>query len=463
MLNNDASRFRFISHALNGDGPFRPSVSSSTLTTPTYLVRYPRESDEKFARRNELAFYSSPLAQVCNRFVGFLTERPPIREIPHALYKAIVDDADGKGNSLDIFWQGFMLNAKARGTMLLLVDMPEAMPQSLGAQIALRVAPYLTAITPESVLEYEIGRDGKFDSVTFSGTFLLEDGTREDCRWTFTRDSWTARSKGDRILGSGQFSIGECPVLIFIEGTNFPTFGQFSSIADLAKRLFNLDSELDEILRAQTFSLLTLQVPEGSTDKQKLEAARAIGETIGTSNLMVHSGGTPAFIAPPEGPAKTYIERIEKLRSQIDDIGLAVASPNFSESGISMQMRFHAINAALSYFAARMEDLERRVWMLCAKWLGMSVTPTISWSRDFNMAEVDSEMQILTEMNQNAMPREVIVAQQKKIVALQFAGAEDEESLFSSIDEQLQERRPESPRSSSAAAADEQAGMATSQ
>ena len=31
-----------------------------------------------------------------------------------------------RGNSLDVFWQEFGLAAKARGSMLLLVDMPRA-------------------------------------------------------------------------------------------------------------------------------------------------------------------------------------------------------------------------------------------------------------------------------------------------------------------------------------------------
>ena len=161
MLNTAASRFRFIAHALNGDGPFRPVVTtgasgSVVSVTSSYLVRYPRESEEKFARRNELAFYASPLWQTTSRFVGYLTEQPPVRDLPHPLYKSIEENADGKGNSLDVFWQSFMLNAKARGTMLLLVDMPPQLPPSLAGQLQNRAAPYLTQIAPELVTEYEI-------------------------------------------------------------------------------------------------------------------------------------------------------------------------------------------------------------------------------------------------------------------------------------------------------------------
>ena len=61
MPNHSAARFEFIGHALAGDGPFRPVVtydgSGRAVNVGTsYLVRYPRESQEKFARRCELAF-----------------------------------------------------------------------------------------------------------------------------------------------------------------------------------------------------------------------------------------------------------------------------------------------------------------------------------------------------------------------------------------------------------------------
>ena len=84
MANQSAARFEFIGHALAGDGPFRPVVTTdgngrAINVGTSYLVKYPRESQEKFARRCELAFYSSPLSQACSRFVGYLSTRPAVR------------------------------------------------------------------------------------------------------------------------------------------------------------------------------------------------------------------------------------------------------------------------------------------------------------------------------------------------------------------------------------------------
>lgn len=449
MPNPSAPRFKFIAHALRGDGPFRPVVvdygnNTAQLSGLSYLVRYPRESDAKFARRNEIAFFSSPLAQACSRFGGYLSTMAVSRELPNEQFQRVADDVDGKGNAIDVFWSQFVAQAKARGSMLLLVDMPAALPTSQAQQIAGRVLPYWTAIEPETVEDFAIGDDGKFDFVEFAGNVTKEDGTRVACVWRFDRDKWSAKNKEGQEIRAGEHPLGECPVLIFTEGGDFPHFGPFAAIADLAKRLFNAESELDEILRAQTFSLLTMQVPSESTEAQKLTAAQTAGQSIGTNNLMVHSGSTPAFIAPPDGPARVYLDRIARLEKQIDEVGLNVATVNAQESGIAMQMRFQAINGELSRFALRMEDLENRAWELSRKWLGMTQGAKAQWPRDFNLADVEAELKILADMRASGMPAEVIAEQQKRIVTLQFIAlsAAEKEALTQAIDERTLEPAP---------------------
>ena len=438
-------RFKFIGHALAGDGPFRPVVTENglgvaSLAGASALVRYPRESEEKYARRNDVAFFDNPMAQAVDRFVGYLYSQPTIRSYPHDLYAAMAEDVDGKDNDIDVFWQQFSIAAKARGSMLLLVDMPAAVAPNLAEQLQARVAPYWAAIAPELITDYQIGDDGKFDFAEFSGSYTRPDGEKVPCRWRFDRAGWECRDQEKRLLDAGDHPLGECPLLIFTEGGDFPHFGSFSPIADLSRRLFNLDSELDEIMRSQTFSLLTMQVPENSPEQQKLQAAQTAGQTISSSNLLVHSGSTPAFIAPPDGPARIYMDRIDQIRDRIDQIGLNVNVQGGSkqkESGIALQMRFQALNGELSRFAARMEDLERRAWSLSQRWLGLSMAPEIGWSRDYNLSDVATELTILADMQASAMPTPVIVEQQKRIAVQQFCGLESKrkDELMQAIDE----------------------------
>lgn len=433
MPNHAAERFRFISHALAADGPFRPRITEdgtriARLSGLSYLVRYPRESDEKFARRNEVAFYASPLLRACARFVGYLSTKPPMRDMPNPMFDAVAEDVDGKGNDIDVFLQQFALDAKARGSMLLLVDMPAEMPANRAEQVSSRRLPYWTAIKPETVTDYALGDDGRFEYVEFAGTFTKENGQSVECTWRFDKSGWLATDSEKRTLSQGEHKLKRCPVLIFTEGGDFPHFGPFAAIADLAKRLFNADSELDEILRSQTFSLLTMQVSDESTADQKITAAKVAGETIGTSNLMVHGGSTPQFIAPPDGPARIYLDRIKQLQLLVDEVGLNVVGSTQQESGIALQMRFQALNGELSKFAGRMEDLEKRAWELSRAWLGLTQSPTTEWPRDYNLSDVQTELSILADMQAAGMPRLVIEQQQKRVVALQFPGLEQSEA-----------------------------------
>lgn len=453
MATSPTARFKFVSHALNGDGPFRPrdattyDVANDLYQAPSdsVLVAYPRESAKKFAGRNRLAIYRNPLLEAVSRFAGYLTSRPPVRDaLDNPLYQAMAEDIDGKGNALDVFWAGFAQQAKARGSMLLLVDMPNANPASLGEQMAARVAPYFSVIAPESLKDWQIGDDGKFDWVSFHGRYPQPDGSLIDAVWQFDRAGWEVRDPEDRLIDGGEHPLGDCPVLIFTESGDFPCFGAFSEIADLAMDLMNQYSELREIHRSQNFSLLTMQVPDGTTDAQRIEAAKTVGETIGTSNLMVHSGDTPEFIAPPDGPAKNYLESIKLLTDWINQVALNVEMPDQQESGIALQMRFQALNAALSAFAQRMEDLERRAWELSRRWLGMQAAPTVQWRRDFTLADIAVELATLQQMQLANMPASVIAEQQKRIISIQFPGLEQDDlsRLLEDIDGATQEVSP---------------------
>lgn len=448
----DRTRYQFIAQALDGVGPFRPQVlrdstgAALSVVGLTALVPYPRESELKFARRNEVAWYVSDLKRACSDFVGYFSGRSPMRDIPHELYQSMADDIDGKGNNVDVFWSDLMVQAKARGAMCLLVDMPPAIAPNMATQLADRVAPYVTPIKPESINKYQIGDDGKFDFAEFDGKYTREDGKQIDCIWHFDREMWEARDKENKLIDAGAHPLGECPVLIFSENGDFPSFGPFSEIAEVAKRLFNTESELDEILRAQTFSLLTMQVPDSTANEEKIEVARTVGQTIGSSNLMIHTGQQPAFIAPPDGPARIYMDRVTALRERIKEIALDVRGSNSQESGIALQMRFRALNSALSSFASRMEDLERRMWELSKRWLGLSTAPDVQWPRDFNLSDIESEMMALEKMQATVMPDIVIAEQKKRIVSIQFSGldAEEQEKMNQQIDETaMQQPLPE--------------------
>ena len=413
---DNIKRFIFLADALNASGGFADG---------SYLISYPRESGGKYAARQQVAWYRNFLRSACGDFVGYLSKRPPVRDTTQPLFKVLLDDADGKGNALDVFWQGFMVDAKARGSMLLAVDMPKQLPGTLADQLRARAVPYLTPIKPEQVVAYQINEDGSLALVAIPYAEPASYGTLSAPlnlpKWkVWTETEWRIQEPGiDGAVHERQpHPLGVCPVLVFTEKGDFPSCGDFAQIADLSKRHYNLCSERDEILRAQTFSLLTYQVPP---EQAHLFDGKQVAEAIGTHNLLTHNGGTPSFIAPPDGPATIYNQVIADLEASIRKIALTIEQPTSQESGLALTIRFQQLNSALASFARKMEDLERRMWWLVSLWLGQSQPPNIVWSKDYSLADVATELAELQQLQLSAFPQTVIDEKQKQIIGLMLA------------------------------------------
>ena len=447
-------RFAFIAEALDASGGFKPGVVYSTddggLVKPSsvsgscYLVPYPRESMAKFAARAAVAVYENHLRSACERFVGYIVRKPPQRDgADGPLTAKFVDDADWAGNALDVFWASFMVEARARGSMLLLIDMPEAVPQTLAQQTEARALPYITAIKPEQVCRYELDAQGNFASIGIDSTETVDGKDTPVIReWTAT--TWRVLLRDERVVREGEHKFGRCPVLAFTERNRFPCIGTFEQIAQLSRRVFNAQSELDEILRSQTFSLLTYQIPP---EIASTFDAGKVAAVIGTHNLLTHSGDTPEFIAPSEGPAKVYMERIAALEASIRRIGLEVedSAAQTAESGTAKAIRFQALNSALSAFATRMQDFERQVWDLFARAVGTENRVDTTWATDYTLADITAELDKLTLMQGSGFSDLVLIEKRKQIVQAEFSGIEADElqDLLDSLDEPAAE--PNSP------------------
>jgi hypothetical protein len=284
------------------------------------------------------------------------------------------------------------------------------------------------------VQKYDLDARGRLTLIEYADTLDGEAVTRG---WDAVR--WWVR-RGDKEIDGADHPLGICPALYFSESGDFPFIGPFAQIADLSKRLFNARSELDEILRSQTFSLLTYQVP---TEQSHTFDPKATAEAIGTHNMLIHGGETPGFIAPPEGPANTYLETIGHIERTIARVSLTVELPErrTAESGIALALRFESLNAALTSFARRMEDLERNVLAMVSRWLGLGAVATCEWSKDYALADLAAEMQILADMIASGMPAEVIAQQKKVIVQLAFPALaqEDMAVLLAAIEAPTQE------------------------
>ncbi|MDP2811770.1 MAG: hypothetical protein Q8O34_16655 [Rhodocyclaceae bacterium] len=263
---------------------------------------------------------------------------------------------------------------------------------------------------------------------------------------------------GERILESAEHPLGACPVLAFTEMGDFPAFGAFSGITDLSRRLYNLRSELDEILRRHTFPVFAARFPiidpapgepAESAQNRQMAIIKGLGEAIASlgKDRGIVTPGEVAFVAPPDGPAATYMQAIEKIEARIRVASLAVdlTGEKSAESGLALTIRFQALNTALTRFARRMEDLERRALDLACRWLALAPETIEShWSRDYKIVDVASELETLGTMQMQGFPDEVIRAKMKGVVQMEFGGGNPAQvdDLITAVDEATAEVPP---------------------
>jgi len=481
----DLARFQFLAEAFHGVGGFAPRIvwvdetvqvrdpgGNTTqavrrvpkMAGPCHLVPHPRESPEKFAARAATASYENHLREACERFVGYLGRRRPMRQGTESpLAQLLLGDADLRGTPLDGVFSQLAMHAKARGSVLLLLDMPgapdDASPRSLQDQIERRAVPYLRILMPEDLLSFEVDAEsGAFTEVRLRTVERIA-GKHRDCIRTWTAAGWALHA-GDELVANGEHRFGQCPVLPFTEsGDCFPHIGKYAQIADMSRGIYNHRSRLEELLAAQTFSILTLQVPQ--TGNQNVMDAVA---TIGTSSILTHQGNTPAFISPDQGNAETYLRVIDSMQQAIRRVAMdeASAEGGAAESGIARRLRFERLNSDLASFASRLQSLERRMWKMFHQALGTTNRVTTEWPTDFNIFDTLTELDVLSAMQVAGFGPRALALKRRAVAAAEFDAADeaDKAAAQAEIDETLQGRAPESAPESDAAPPDDPAAPA---
>jgi hypothetical protein len=375
----DRTSDQFLLDAYSGQGGF---------ATGEYLVAHPRESDEKFTRRKELAVYPNYCRKIVNVFMGFLWKQAPNRETDE-LYGQFMANADGAGSKLDALLFSYQRLAMILGTVYIIVDKPKTQGQTRADQ----ALPYLALRLPGQLESETKDAAGRWTSVTFSETL---DG--ETVYRTFTTTGWKLSKKADGsdVIDQGEYSLGRVPVVRFhiekpLDPTDSRSQSWFYDLAGLNWDLFNARSELRELFRGQTFAILALPVADAS-EMEKLKDL-----TISTENALTFNataGGQPGFIAPPADPVKLYIEQIAGTVTDIYRVANLEFVGGVQQSGVALSFHFQEANSSLGGMAGEGEAAETEIASLVYAWQGREFTGNIAYPNEFNITELKAALEI---------------------------------------------------------------------
>jgi hypothetical protein len=383
----------------------------------TYLDQFPREDREKFAKRRDIAHYVNYTGPILKTLLAYITNEPTNRDGVSEDLKVWMADVDGKKTTWDqmlrtTIWR----RAGGMGWCPVLFDAPEA-PQDEEAISAARAEALglgrvkAIPLFPMNLLDWAEDEDGTLKSVKIRTCLevredLLADGLTEEHYAIWDREKVrkfvvTVPKEGDPAITSERevsHSFGCVPVVVFhAEPDGEDCIRGASVVGDVAvvnRRIFNLDSELDDHGRNSCFSILGIPVKDMDSD---------VGEIVGGSGSAMkipHDASQKLHtVAPPESVPAAMEKRREVLVREIYRCGrLEYAKPTgVTTSGIARAYEFEGTNRRLGdiagAFARGDQDSLRLVERMRTGNKDSKVT--VSPPADFSVEDLTADLQNL--------------------------------------------------------------------
>lgn len=382
------------------------------------ITPFPREFSsgcDSYAARVATTPFVSYLSSAVVKFQSYLSRKPPVRvnSENNPNIALMLDNFDGAGNKIDIFFQHFIRDALARGSMLVIMTLPSA-NEKIQDSLSARAIPFVKSVAPENVKDFEIDRAGNFVRISIHGEYNGQCAVYEYDKLTVS-----VLGEGGAFVDKTPHGFDRCPVIQFVEGgAAFPALGHFSAIEPLQRRIINATSERTQNIRSSVFSMLGI----GINDEGDRENTAKGLSTVGSNNAIIYSGkAPPAWIAPPSTPSEILTSEISELKSEIAKIAMDIEESGGTESGEAKRRRFEQLNAALSSFANSIQDFEMRIWDLFCKKTNTPLNEiSVQWAKDFNLLDLTSELQHIVDMKAAGFPLLAIIEKQKSVACEMF-------------------------------------------
>lgn len=346
---------------------------------------------EKFKRRRKLTRYENFAAAVLDTFVDYQYAKAITRTIGQPApggtprkghpIESWWEDVDGQGTDMTSWLRVTQVLADTYGHLFVVIDREQDTttwrPRTRADEGRLVLRRYL----PLDALDWLAPRDRltaiKFAEATERTSLLDEappapthaamDASDVEYRlWTAT--AWSLVDADGAIKGGGPHAYGEVPVVQYFarRRARIPLVGR-SLLGDgrLFKDHYNVLSELRELMRAQTFSLLNIQLGP----MEDVGAARGLmGDHLGTDSIL-WTRGAASFLAAPSGPVVDYMNELQQIERKIFRLtGLPWEGDSAApESAGSRRLKAMDLNRLLAGHADEAERFEyqiARLWFI---------------------------------------------------------------------------------------------------
>jgi len=365
-----------------------------------YLTRYVNETDGEYAGRLNTTFVENHCKSVIQTYVSFLFREEPDRDLGLLEYDTTVrdflEDADLDGRNFDAFMKEVSIWAGVFGHCWVMMAKPNVNAATLGEELALGVRPYVTLLTPLTVMDWEWSRDalGRFELQYLKYTEEVNDTFTTIKEWTKQTITTKvvnheAKKVDSEIIEINQ--LGKIPAILAYNHRS-PVRGiGVSDIADIAgaqKYIYNLTSEVEQSIRINGHPALVKTVGT--------EAAAGAGAIISMEDNL-DAGLKPYMLSVSTDTNQIY-QAIEHTVDAIDKMantGSIRSTEARRLSGVAQEQEFQLLNAKLSEKADNLELVEEQLWELWCQYQGKSWDGTVEYPSSFNIKDNMGEVEKL--------------------------------------------------------------------
>lgn len=381
--------YRFLEDAYYATGGFKHG---------DYIVKRPRETLENYEVRKQLSYYLNYVKPVVDSHVNPIFRTEAARDWggrrdtnSSNLFSLFYDNVDTVKTKLPKFMKRAARIAKLHGAAFIVVDNIKDQPGTMAEVLKQRAFPYAYVVKPHQVTDYTVNKAGALTSITYT---IQADGSGSAGKlkeiWTWTETEWKCSGQ-DTTEKTGPNLLGKVPVVVLmgadVDPGELKPQSEFYSIAKANKRIYNLCSEIDEIITKQAFSIFTYPIG-ANTDQQDVKEM-----LTGTENAVCYDGtlsNAPDYVSPDSAQLEQLraertelIQEIYRMAQQSHVTGVETKT-----SGVAKSWDFEQTNQTLADFANNCEAAEYNIAELFELWTGATINYECQYSDDFGIVDV---------------------------------------------------------------------------
>jgi len=449
----ERNKYRFLLDSRYGGGAYQNGK---------YLIPHKREDQNDYDIRRSKSAYNNQYQAILNAHYKPIFKNKAKRVIkedtPQSyldLYESFLNNADGKGNSLQKLMERSAGDCKNLGASFLVMNNDIDIDSSIEDVIDKREGvPYAFIVTPDVVYQYETDSFGNLISLEWyqqNGSEIYDKfGYASDSTSGFPTSPNTSNdANGEQIIVGVNLdswyivdgenrqelapnTIGMLPVVRLVEDESDDIIPMPSlyGVARMQNRLFNLSSIITDISDNQAFSIFTY--PSFPNSGLEYSTTKGIGYPADSSNK-------PEFISPDATQLKTLMDLESSLVNMMYQAGVVSHLQRFQQSAESKEIDRARLNDLLGTFKYQIEQSEEKLMMIFGEFVGYDYDYIVLYSEDFGVSTLTERIDRFNSLDATKISSTLYTKLEQDLAeAMLKFGDEEEKDQF--LDDIAQER-----------------------